>query len=74
MQQFPAPIKTRSMLVMERRLGEPIEAYLQRRYLDDGVTTHVIAHELGLNNGTIFRWMAQLGIEARFPGQRGAAA
>lgn len=73
MQQISARPKTRSMQVVEFRLGEPIEVYLRRRYLDDGATTHEIATELGLNNGTISRWMAQLGVEARFPGQRGKA-
>lgn len=74
MQQFSAPTKTKSMQVIERRLGEPLEDYLRRRYLTDGATTHAIAEELGLNNGTISRWMAHLGVEARFPGQRAAVA
>lgn len=74
MQQFPARPKTRGMLLLEIRIGEPVENYLSRRYLHDGVTTQAIADELGLNNGTISRWMAQLGIEARYMGRRGAVA
>lgn len=66
------------MQVTEHRLGEPLEAYLERRYVREGVTLAVIAEELGINVSTASRWMAQLGVEARFPGQRprptGAAA
>jgi len=58
------------MLVLEHRLGEPMEDYLRRRYLDEGATTHQIGDELGLNNATVPRWLGIIGIEARFPGQR----
>lgn len=71
MQQFPAHLKTKGMLVLEHRLGEPMESYLHRRYIEEGATTHQIGDELGLNNATISRWLGVLGIEARFPGQRG---
>lgn len=56
---------------MEHRLGEPIESYLTRRYVTDGATTLVIGAELGLNNATVSRWLAALGIETRLTGQRG---
>lgn len=74
MQQFPAHLKTKAMLVLEHRLGEPMEDYLRRRYVDEGATTHQIGQELGLNNATVSRWLSLLGIEARFPGQRGKPA
>lgn len=74
MQQFPAHLKTKAMLVLEHRLGEPMEDYLRRRYLDEGATTNQIGDELGLNNATVSRWLGSLGIEARFPGQRGKPA
>lgn len=73
MEQIPAHLKTKAMLRTEHRLGEPIEAYLHRRYITDGATTTAIADEMGLNNGTISRWLAALGIEARLTGQRGTA-
>lgn len=74
MQQIPAHLKTKAMLVIEHRLGEPIEAYLHRRYILDGLTTVQIGDELGLNNGTVSKWLGFAGIEARFPGQRAKAA
>lgn len=57
---------------MEHRLGEPIESYLQRRYIVDRATTITIAADLGLNNATVSRWLRELGIETRLTGQRGA--
>lgn len=59
---------------MEYRLGEPIEVYLYRRYHTDGLTLGEVADELGLAISTMSRWLAQLGIAARFPGQRPKAA
>jgi len=56
---------------MEFRLGEPIEAYLHRRYILEGATTLTIADDLGLNNGTVSRWLSALSIETRLTGQRG---
>ena len=67
-------LKTTAMQRTEYRLGEPLEEYLRRRYNEDGVTLAVIAAEIGINVSTASRWMAQLGIEARFPGQRGKAS
>jgi hypothetical protein len=74
MQQFPAHLKTKAMLVMEHRLGEPIEVYLERRYIRDGLTTVQIADELGVDKGTISRWMSTVGVAARLTGQRGRPA
>lgn len=64
------PIKTRPMQVVERRLGRPLEEFLAERYTVDGKTTYEIGAELGVNPSTVTRWMAVLGIEARFPGRR----
>lgn len=64
---------TRGMLIVEARLGESLESYLRRRYEDNGLTTSQIAAELGLNNGTISRWLAHFGIEARYLGPRRVA-
>jgi len=67
------PIKTRPMQVMERRIGRPLEEFLSERYLTEGKTTYEIGAELDVHPSTITRWMAVLGIEARFPGPRKAA-
>lgn len=71
MEQISAHLKTRGMLKTEHRLGEPIEVYLHRRYLTEGAGTQAIADELGVNVGTVSRWLAVVGIEARLTGQRG---
>jgi hypothetical protein len=60
--------KSRAMLRVEARLGEPLEAWLAARYQTQ--TQPQIASELGVSGATVSRWMRELGIEARFPGQR----
>lgn len=67
------PIKTRPMLVLERRLGEALEAFLEREYIQHSRTMLDIADELGVHESTVQRYMSMLGIEARFPGPRTAA-
>jgi DNA-binding MarR family transcriptional regulator len=67
-------LKTRPMLKVEQRIGEPLETFLERRYVDEGKTQREIGEELGVDDSTVNRWMAALGIEARFPGQRGKVA
>jgi DNA-directed RNA polymerase specialized sigma subunit len=60
--------KSRAMLRVERRIGRSLEEFLAERYLVANQTQ--IAAELGVSNATVSRWMSELGIEARFPGQR----
>ena len=60
------------MLRVEARLGRPLETYFAERY--ETLTQPQIAEELGVSGATVSRWMAELGIEARFPGQRPSAA
>jgi transcriptional regulator of acetoin/glycerol metabolism len=72
-EQKTAGLKTKAMQVVEQQIGEPIEDYLRRRYEGDRWTTDEIARELGLNNGTVSRWMAHFGIAARLIGPRRVA-
>ena len=67
-------LKSKAMQVVEHRLGETLESYFQRRYVEDGVTLAVIADELGIQVSTTSRWMAQLGMGARLIGQRAKPA
>lgn len=60
--------KSRAMLRVERRLGRTLEAYLAERY--ETLTQPQIAEELGVSGATVSRWMNELGIESRLPGQR----
>lgn len=73
MQQKTAPLKTRAMQLIERRIEEDLEAFLRRRYETEGANTLEIGTELGVNPGTVSRWMAHFGIEARLLGPRRAA-
>jgi DNA-binding transcriptional regulator LsrR (DeoR family) len=61
------------MLRVEDRLGRPLEVELRRLYWDEGLTLAQIGVDLGVDATTVSRWMAALGIEARFPGQRAKA-
>ena len=72
MEQKTAPIKTRAMQLVEQQVNEPIDDWLRRRYEVEGANTEEIARELGLNNGTVSRWMAHFGIQARLVGPRRA--
>jgi transposase-like protein len=65
--------ETEPMRRVQARLGRPLKDFLVQRYITDGCTTTEIAAELGLNAVTVTRWMRRLGIELRFPGQRGRA-
>ena len=71
--QQKSVLRTKAMQVIEHDLGEPLEVYLRRRYLDEGLTTVEIAAALNVNNGTVSRWMAHFGIPARLHGTRRSA-
>jgi hypothetical protein len=71
--QQKSVLRTKAMQVIEHDLGEPLELYLRRRYLDEGLTTVEIAAALNVNNGTVSRWMAHFGIPARLHGSRRTA-
>jgi len=64
--------KSRAMLRVEARLGRPLEDFLAERY--QTMTQPQIAEELGVSGASVSRWMRELDIDARFPGQRPPAA
>ena len=68
--QQKSVLLTRAMQLIEIDLGESLETFLRRRYLDEGRTTVEIAEELNVNSGTVSRWMAHFGIPARLHGSR----
>ena len=65
---------TRPMERTEARLGRPLRDEIEDRYHARGQTTTEIGQAFGVSASTVSRWMERLGIEARFPGQRGTAA
>lgn len=60
--------KTKPMRRVERRIGRPLEEYLAEAY--QSKTQEQIGSELGVDRSTVNRWMRDLDIEARFPGQK----
>lgn len=60
--------KSRAMLRVEERIGQTLEAYFQDRYRT--LTQTQIAEDLGVSGATVSRWMRELEVETRFPGQR----
>lgn len=63
-------LKSRGMQLVERRLGRPMEDVLRELYVDQGLTVKQVGKTLGVSGPTVSRWMADLGIEARFLGPR----
>lgn len=65
---------TRPMARMEARMGRPLADVLADLYHGEGLTLAEVAERLGVSVTTVLRWMAALGVETRFPGQRAKAA
>ena len=63
-------LKTRAMQVVEITHGEPIDAMLRRLYLTECLTQGEIAEQLGLDQGTVSRWMREFGIDVPVLGPR----
>ena len=59
---------------VQARVGRPLREELEDRYHVQGQDFRAIASVLGVSISTVSRWMRQLGIEARFPGQRSKVA
>lgn len=64
--------KSRAMLRIEKRIGRSLEEYFAERY--PKATQEQMALELDVSTASVSRWMNELGIETRFPGQRPPAA
>lgn len=60
--------KSRAMLRVEDRIGRTLEDYFEDKY--QTLTQAQIAEDLGVSGASVSRWMRELDIEARFPGQR----
>lgn len=62
------------MLILETRIGRPLEVWLREQYVDAGRTQEEIAAELGVNNSAISKWLRLFGIPTRLFGPRKRAA
>ena len=63
-------LKTRAMQVVEITHGEPIDDLLRRLYLTECLTQAEVADRLGLDQGTVSRWMREFGIDVPVIGPR----
>lgn len=61
------PHKTRLMLEIERKHGEPIESLLRRLYIEEGKTLSEVGEVFGMTESGVFRWMERFGIPRRSP-------
>lgn len=61
-------VKSRGMQLVEHRLGRPLADVLQELYVDEGLTVKQVAARIGVSSASVSRWMAELGIEARYIG------
>lgn len=57
--------KSKIMLEVESKIGEPIEFYLKREYLDNRRSTVDISKELQINWGSVGLWLGKFGIKRR---------
>lgn len=57
------------MQLAESQLGRPLEDYLRELYVDQHLSLRDIGARMGLDVGTISRWMRQLGIATRPAGR-----
>jgi len=57
--------KTELMKKVEERIGEPIDVYLRREYVDERMSTVKIAERLSVGSTTIRDWLKKESIEIR---------
>jgi hypothetical protein len=57
--------KTRAMQLLEIQRGIDLSAYLQEEYVTKGRKQSAIASDLGVDIGTVSRWMAHFGLPTR---------
>lgn len=60
-------VKSHTQQVIEQQTGEPIEASLERLYVERGMTQAQVASALGTTRQTVIRWLQDFGIESRRP-------
>ena len=61
----PIVLRSRQEQLIEHRFGEPVDALLQRLYVDDGLTQLQIAERFEVHVRSVVRWMVKYGIPTR---------
>lgn len=65
-----APRKTSLMKLIELQHGKPIEELLRELYWTRRMSMDEVGRELGINQGTVSKWMERFDILARNSGPR----
>ena len=60
--------KTSKMMKVEKTLGEPLEIYIPRAYLEEEKSTTQLAEALGVTQMCVVNWLKILKIQAREKG------
>jgi hypothetical protein len=61
--------KTRRMLEVEQQIGEPIEDFLRREYVENFEFPYKIGKKINISESGIFNWLKRSGIELRSPSE-----
>lgn len=57
--------KSQALLDAEERLGESIETYLRRRFVDDNIHLHDLHKEVGIAYPTLIKTLKRAGVYGR---------
>lgn len=57
--------KTKRMKEVESMIGEPIEEYLRRKFVDDNLSLQTISQELGIAYRILLQWLERAGVYSR---------
>lgn len=57
--------KTWRMLEVEHDLGESVESYMRRRFVDDNVTLYELSDEMNVSYRMVLKWLKMAGIYSR---------
>lgn len=57
--------RTRHMIRAEKRIGEPLEEALRRKFVDENKSIHTIKDELGASYDATHKWLKMCGVYSR---------
>lgn len=58
-------VKTRHMIRAEKRINEPLEEALRRKFVDENKSIHTIKDELGASYDATHKWLKMCGVYSR---------
>ena len=57
--------KSQRMLEVEQQLGEGIEEYMRRRFVDEEMSLYALAQDMGISYRILLKWLNLAGIYSR---------